>query len=720
MATLVLTTVGSFLGGPIGAAIGGFIGSRIDNSLLAPTRSGPRLSDLSVQTSTYGSALPKLFGTLRVAGTVIWATDLQEDVHHSGSAKNGTKTTSYSYSANFAVALSARAIAGVGRIWADGNLLRGSAGDWKSETGFRLYPGDEDQPIDPLIASAEGAASTPAHRGIAYAVFEGMQLANYGNRIPSLTFEVIADDTAVPIVAIAEVLSEGAMTGAGGDTLGGYAASGESIRATLETLATAFPMALCDDGAVLRIDTADATPLDPADLGTGSDRAAARVSDRRSAAGLPDAVSVSYYDPARDYQAGLQRARRDGIGLRALSIEVPASLDAGEAKARAEAALARAWAVRTQRTATVPWRYLDTRAGALATLEGEPLRIGGWALEKMALKLTMAPEVAAGSAVAVAGRIAGDGDAPAGATALALLDLPVLGDTLPSRPSIWLAAAGTGAGWRRAECSLSLDGGASWAAAGRTALPAILGSAATVLGAGSARLIDRSNAVEIEMLHAGMALASADMAALIGGANMAMLGAELLQFGTATQLSATRWRLSTLLRGRRGSEAAIGGHATDERFVLLDAARLLALDVPLAALGTAIRVSAVGPGDDGVAVEQSLAIVGRAVRPPSPVAFAGSAASGDVDFGWTRRSRAGWTWLDGADAPLGEDAERYRLTITPSTGSARIVEVDAPAYTYTAADRAADGAAGATALTIELCQLGTAATSEPATATILL
>lgn len=79
MATLVLQTVGTLVGGPIGGALGALIGSGIDARLLAPKgRQGPRLSDLKVQSSSYGSAIPKLFGTMRVAGTIVWASDLIE------------------------------------------------------------------------------------------------------------------------------------------------------------------------------------------------------------------------------------------------------------------------------------------------------------------------------------------------------------------------------------------------------------------------------------------------------------------------------------------------------------------------------------------------------------------------------------------------------------------------------------------------------------------
>ena len=105
MATLVLTAVGSAVGGPIGGAIGALIGQSVDHALFGPKRrEGPRLVELSVQTSSYGAQIPKLFGTMRVAGTVIWATDLKEHRARSGGGKGRPATTSYSYSASFAVA----------------------------------------------------------------------------------------------------------------------------------------------------------------------------------------------------------------------------------------------------------------------------------------------------------------------------------------------------------------------------------------------------------------------------------------------------------------------------------------------------------------------------------------------------------------------------------------------------------------------------------------
>jgi hypothetical protein len=71
---------------------------------------------------------------------------------------------------------------------------------------------------------------------------------------------------------------------------------------------------------------------------------------------------------------------------------------------------------------------------------------------------------------------------------------------------------------------------------------------------------------------------------------------------------------------------------------------------------------------------------------------------------WTRRSRAGWGWADGGDVPLGEETERYRVTLTAPDGATRIVEVSEPAL-------AGPVAAGTR---IEIRQRGTWADSLPA------
>ncbi len=717
MATLVLSTVGTLVGGPVGGAIGALIGSQVDGRLLAPKgRQGARLGQLAVQTSTYGTPIAKLFGTLRVAGTVIWATDLVEAQHRSGGGKGQPKSTSYSYSASFAVALSGRPIRAVHRIWADGKLLRGAAGDWKSQTGFRLHPGGEGQAPDPLIASAEGIAATPAYRGIAYAVFEDLQLADYGNRIPSLTFEVEADAAPVSVADIAAALSDGAVAGTSAVTLGGYAAAGDSVRGALEALAQAMPLVPADDGARLML------VEDGAVVAIGEAVASDIRVERRAAGTLPDEVSIGYYEPARDYQTGLQRARRGGPGRRVESLELAAALAAAPAKALAEARLARDWAGRTTATVVLPWRRLELAPGTAVTLpgRGERWRVTAATLERMALTLELVATAPASGIVpaASAGRATPGLDAVHGPTRLALLDLAAGDGTLPESPRLWIAAAGVSPGWRRAELMASLDGGASWQALGATATPAVIGATTGVLPPGGAALRDDAGSVEVALLHDDMTLAGRDDIGAAADANLALIGDELVQFGVATRIGPARWRLSRLLRGRRGTEWASDGHAPGDRFVLVEPTALVAWDPPASAIGTSLLVSASGVGD-GAPAPATATLAGQAVQPPAPVHLRGSVAGdGTLTAGWTRRSRLGWAWIDGDDVPLAEPAERYRVTVAAPGGQGRTVEVAAPGFTYGPAERAADGVPAGAALSIIVRQIGGRGVSPAARLTV--
>jgi hypothetical protein len=228
LATLVLSTVGTALGGPLGGAIGALIGQSIDQELLAPTRRGPRVGDLGVQSSSYGTQIPRIYGTMRVAGSVVWSTDLVE--HSQTGGAKGQPDVTYSYTVSFAVALSSRQARSIKRIWADGKLLRGAAGDLKVGGTLRFHDGDEDQSIDPLIGAVEGIANTPAYRGLALAVFEDLELGDYGNRIPFLTFEVQADEGSPTVGFLLIDASGGVIVSDATQQVIGFAAYGSSIK----------------------------------------------------------------------------------------------------------------------------------------------------------------------------------------------------------------------------------------------------------------------------------------------------------------------------------------------------------------------------------------------------------------------------------------------------------------------------------------------------------
>lgn len=721
MATLVLTAVGTAFGGPIGGAIGALIGQQADAAIFAPKRrQGPRLGDLAVQTSSYGSAIPKLFGTMRVAGTVIWATDLRESKSSSGGGKGAPKTTNYSYSASFAVALSGRPILSVRRIWADGKLLRGAGGDFKSQTKYRLYLGSEEQPVDPLIASAEGIGQAPAFRGTAYALFEDFQLADYGNRIPSLTFEVVADLGEVAVGAIAEELSEGAVVGGETPLLGGYAASGDSVRGAIEALSDVLPMSLLenDGGLVLTAPAGAAIEIVAGEAGASGAGGSGGVGEivRKAAGSVAGEVSIAYHDVARDYQTGLQRATRGGPTQRSDRRALPAALAADAAKAFAQTRLASIWAGRASMRLNLGWARSGISPGSHLRIEGQS---GLWRVERrtidhmvVALELVRAPGgVPLAVEPASPGRPIGHPDLVHGPTSLVLLDVPALGEEGGDKVRLLVAAAGEQAGWRRAMLSASFDGGGSWQAAGATAGAAVMGVAVDSLGDGGSALIDRRASVEVELLNDEMWLEGRDEDALVAGANLALLGDELIQFGSAEPLGGRRFRLSHLLRGRRGTEWAGGSHVAGERFLLIEADSLAAIEAPTALIGGEARVMGEGLGDEEPALA-SLMLSGESARPPSPVHLrAERRPNGDIAIGWVRRSRTGWGWPSGGDTPLGEESESYRLSLS-SLGGIRAVALAEPHYLYSAAEQAADGLSGP--LSISVVQNGTVAVSRSA------
>jgi hypothetical protein len=205
MAQLALAGAGAVLGSAVGMPYLGFaLGSMLGGVLFPQDgppdqiQEGPRLHDLKVQSSAHGTMLPLVYGTVRIAGNVIWAADLEEQVVTETTSASGGKggggsvtstTRSYIYFASFAVGLCAGAIQSVDRVWANGKLVHDAS---NSLLDMAIYLGNETQAPDDRIESALGVGFVPAYRGMAYTVINRLNLSEYGNQIPNLHFEVTA------------------------------------------------------------------------------------------------------------------------------------------------------------------------------------------------------------------------------------------------------------------------------------------------------------------------------------------------------------------------------------------------------------------------------------------------------------------------------------------------------------------------------------------------
>lgn len=201
MATILLSAAGAALGSGfggtvlglsgavIGRAVGATIGQAIDQRILgvgaAPVEQG-RIQRFPLSSASEGAAIPRLWGRMRVAGEVIWATRFLETANRTQGGKGSPRpvTTTYSYTISLAIALCQGEARRLGRVWADGIEIA------KGSLDLRFYPGSEDQMPDPKIEAVEGAGLAPAYRGIAYVVIEDLALSRFGNRVPQFTFEI--------------------------------------------------------------------------------------------------------------------------------------------------------------------------------------------------------------------------------------------------------------------------------------------------------------------------------------------------------------------------------------------------------------------------------------------------------------------------------------------------------------------------------------------------
>jgi len=218
--------IGFFAGGNVmlGAAIGGAIGGAIDPPP-GPKVEGPRLDDLSLQTSTYGAPKTRAYGTVAVMGNVFWLennayTEHKKEEDQGGKGGGGGATyTTYTYSATFAVSLcEGQQIGGIRRLWIGDNLVYDvSSNNAESlvgslNGGWALYLGTDDQSPDPRIQADVGAANCPSWPGRSYIVFYDLDLTEkYSNTLlrAQVKAEIsVADPSAVSVQMISEFSSK--------------------------------------------------------------------------------------------------------------------------------------------------------------------------------------------------------------------------------------------------------------------------------------------------------------------------------------------------------------------------------------------------------------------------------------------------------------------------------------------------------------------------------
>jgi hypothetical protein len=201
---------------------------------------------------------------------------------------------------------------------------------------------------------------------------------------------------------------------------------------------------------------------------------------------------------------------------------------------------------------------------------------------------------------------------------------------------------------------------------------------------------------------------------VLNGANRAALiradgEAEIIAFRDAV-LDDGVYVLSTLLRGRRGTEVFTGGHGAGDVLVLLDGAAVVRRAQPLSRIGDTLYHRIVGRGGDlRDAPTIARPLLGRDLMPYAPVHLQASGSWGaNITLSWRRRTRVGGALVDGTGVvPLAEDAEAYEVEIRDGPGGAvlRTETVAETSFVYTTAMQASDFGGAQTALTLRVYQI---------------
>lgn len=415
---------------------------------------------------------------------------------------------------------------------------------------------------------------------------------------------------------------------------------------------------------------------------------------------FPVEVNVQYLNSGKKFEQGSMRDRR----LVTVSRLVQSFALSGlvltntEAKKIARALLAMRWLERIPYSLTLPKKYLKLNPADIlsVTMDGITHAIRIVKLDYGSpglLKIEGAQEdFAVYDPDAVADEDEDDDEISlVGPTLAYLLDVPMLRDG-DNDAGFYVAACGATSAWRGCILYVSRDGGASYSEQAALLSPTDIGRAETVLVSGPVTVFDRTNTVTVRMVSG--TLESVSELDVLNGSNAGILGDEIIQWRTATLVSAGVYELSNLLRGRRGTDWAVDTHRIGERFIALSASTMQRMRPPSDEIGLARKYKAVSVGGklaETAAINFTNTAAG--LEPYSPVHVRGARdGSNNLTITWVRRTRIGGAWRDMVDAALGETSEAYEVEILDGSTVVRtITGLTSPTATYTAAQQTTDG-----------------------------
>jgi hypothetical protein len=302
---------------------------------------------------------------------------------------------------------------------------------------------------------------------------------------------------------------------------------------------------------------------------------------------------------------------------------------------------------------------------------------------------------------------------PPSPVTLVLMDLPLLRDQ-DNDAGVYAAATPliAGATFKGAVIMRATTENGNYQRIIQISSAAIIGTVGPPLDEVDASVVDYDSVLTV-VLPSG-SLENRTMEDVLLGANAAAIGVdgrwEIIQFTTAVEIIEGVWELTGLLRGRRGTEWAMGTGQQGDTFVLLNAITRVPLDITLVNRENFYKCVPTGLGLD-TAVAQSFTGRGVALKPFSPTNIEGSRdpVSGAWTITWLRRGRIGQTLQSGVDVALSEEVEDYEVEILDDDDTViRTISVSAEQAVYSLSKQTIDFGAGVSTLRVKVYQISTA------------
>lgn len=188
---------------------------------------------------------------------------------------------------------------------------------------------------------------------------------------------------------------------------------------------------------------------------------------------------------------------------------------------------------------------------------------------------------------------------------------------------------------------------------------------------------------------------------------------EIVQYGEVTDNLDGTYTFGILLRGMFGTEDAIAKHSGNSIFVFEPTTIPLPDQDPITQMfnasdiGLPFAIASISQGHTSEEINDlgNVTFIGRNVAPYSVSSLSASTEDdGDIYISWLRRDRKGTlTQSLNNTLPMSESVETYQVEIRQGDTVKRVVNVNAPEYTYSAADQSADGVDGDT-ITVRVYQ----------------